>query len=489
MYDELEESEFDELSKQIRNATSPAQIKALGRKIPMSSAAVRRWDNNSSDVMKSLIEASFRQNPQALQRLLSTGNATLTHTQDKGKWGTEFPRLLMEVREELRNSTDGKTANPTESRGNVQQQTEQRIAKSFSVEEAAEVKPQPQVVTQEDTNNVYKVPEIGTDVLRVDPNHPVARLARDFTAMERHDRVVMLARNFSNIVDQAVQEKVQENMDAISEEMSKEEPDRAELARLYERAMVLNDSVKGRRAVMQDKTVQQIFQQMRDEIESYMEMTPEELDEDYGEGRGEYILNAYQKVLDNWEALLDEACILIEGTENVRIVTNRHAYNTGTSTETVTGGTIEESTQDADDEEANFGDDEDGNRVDGNGGWSFKVRFVDPRTSLSRGVKRVLAGIKREGINGEPEVDDLGNIRYVNEEFAHAALINELSGMISPEDFSVKNDDGTFSFPALEKVAKKYPWANQVINALQAEPTLISSFYADFRKDCIPYWM
>lgn len=370
-----------------------------------------------------------------------------------------------------------------------QQQTEQRIAKSFSVEEAAEVKPQPQVVTQEDTNNVYKVPEIGTDVLRVDPNNPVARLARDFTAMERHDRVVMLARNFSNIIDQAVQEKVQENTDAISEEMSKEEPDRAELARLYERAIVLNDSVKGRRAVMQDKTVQQIFQQMREEIESYMEMTPEELDEDYGEGRGEYILNAYQKVLDNWDALLDEACIIIEGTENVRVVTNRHAYNTGTSTETVTGGTMEESTQDADDEEANFGDDEDGNRVDGNGGWSFKVRFVDPRTSLSRGVKRVLAGIKKEGINGEPEVDDLGNIRYVNEEFAHAALINELSGMISPEDFSVKNDDGTFSFPALEKVAEKYPWANQVINALQAEPTLISSFYADFRKDFIPYWM
>lgn len=41
-----------------------------------------------------------------------------------------------------------------------QQQTGQRIAKSSSVEEVAEVKPQPQVVTQEDTNNVYKVPEV-----------------------------------------------------------------------------------------------------------------------------------------------------------------------------------------------------------------------------------------------------------------------------------------------------------------------------------------
>ena len=56
----------------------------------------------ASNIMKALLKASFGQNPQAAQRLLDTGNATLTHTQDKGKWGTEFPKLLMEVREELR---------------------------------------------------------------------------------------------------------------------------------------------------------------------------------------------------------------------------------------------------------------------------------------------------------------------------------------------------------------------------------------------------
>ena len=378
---------------------------------------------------------------------------------------------------------------PTNQQQNVAPQ--QRAAKSFSfsVEEATEGKPQPQIVTKEDTNNVYKVPEIGTDVLRVDPNNPVAKLARDFTAIERHDRVVMLARNFSNIVDRAVEEKIQENADAITAEMGKDEPDRAELARLYERALLLNDSVKGRRAIMQDKTVQQIFKEMREEIESYMEMTPEELDEDYGEGQGEYMLQAYQKVLDNWYELLKEACILIESTENVRVVVDRHDYNTGTTTETVTGGTITDSSQDEDTNESEFSDDEDGNRADGNGGWSFKVRFVDPRTSLSRGVKRVLSGIKKEGINGEPEADDLGNIRYLNSETAHAALINHLSSMIDADDFSVKNEDGTFSFPALEKIAEKYSWANQVINALKAEPSLISSFYADFRKDFIPYWI
>ena len=52
--------------------------------------------------MKEIVLASFEQNSKDLETLLSTGDATLTHTQDKGKWGKEFPKILMEVRAELR---------------------------------------------------------------------------------------------------------------------------------------------------------------------------------------------------------------------------------------------------------------------------------------------------------------------------------------------------------------------------------------------------
>jgi hypothetical protein len=52
--------------------------------------------------MKNIIKDSFIENPEALQKLLATGNAELTHTQDNTKWGKEFPKLLMEVRDELR---------------------------------------------------------------------------------------------------------------------------------------------------------------------------------------------------------------------------------------------------------------------------------------------------------------------------------------------------------------------------------------------------
>jgi len=76
-----------------------AEAKNLGRQI--KGLEISKWDKDSSSIMKELLLQSFRQNPEALAKLSATGDAILTHTQDKGKWGTEFPRLLMQVRAEL----------------------------------------------------------------------------------------------------------------------------------------------------------------------------------------------------------------------------------------------------------------------------------------------------------------------------------------------------------------------------------------------------
>ena len=82
------------------------------------------WDHNSSRIMKELITASFEQNPNALQRLLSTGNAELTHKfrgieQDGGR----FSKLLMEVRNELRDKYQQKTG--------ISQERQQQIEELF----------------------------------------------------------------------------------------------------------------------------------------------------------------------------------------------------------------------------------------------------------------------------------------------------------------------------------------------------------------------
>jgi predicted NAD-dependent protein-ADP-ribosyltransferase YbiA (DUF1768 family) len=98
------------LYNQLKN-TNGSQAKSIGKNI--RSLNIQDWDANSSRIMKELLKQSFEQNPDALAKLLATGNATLTHTQDRGKWATEFPRLLMEVREELSPSQPQAAAGPT----------------------------------------------------------------------------------------------------------------------------------------------------------------------------------------------------------------------------------------------------------------------------------------------------------------------------------------------------------------------------------------
>ena len=134
-YAKLSYSNMDRLQKakvatHILNARTGAEAKNYGGRFWIKEFDDATWDKESSKVMKPLLIKSFKQNPQALQRLLATGNATLTHTQGKGKWDTEFPRLLMEVREELRKEN---TINQGNSSSNKKQtgSSNQKVSEQF----------------------------------------------------------------------------------------------------------------------------------------------------------------------------------------------------------------------------------------------------------------------------------------------------------------------------------------------------------------------
>lgn len=103
VFSSMSDDEKEDIRKQLEIA-SGSQARSIGREIKDLNTVF--WDKASSDVMRDLLLESFSQNPEALNRLLSTGDVTLTHTQDKGKWGTEFPKILMEVRELLRNRSN-----------------------------------------------------------------------------------------------------------------------------------------------------------------------------------------------------------------------------------------------------------------------------------------------------------------------------------------------------------------------------------------------
>jgi predicted NAD-dependent protein-ADP-ribosyltransferase YbiA (DUF1768 family) len=93
------------IAKQILRTTDGATLRRLGKSFENFDSS--EWDNDASNVMYSFIKKSFEQNPEALQKLLATGNAELTHTykgieQDKGR----FSKVLMGVRSELSATKD-----------------------------------------------------------------------------------------------------------------------------------------------------------------------------------------------------------------------------------------------------------------------------------------------------------------------------------------------------------------------------------------------
>ena len=83
----------------ILESADPKEAKSLGRQVRGLDAGA--WDAVSADVMEQGIRLSFQANPSAKAALLGTGNAMLTHDQDKGRWGRDFPRILMKIRSEF----------------------------------------------------------------------------------------------------------------------------------------------------------------------------------------------------------------------------------------------------------------------------------------------------------------------------------------------------------------------------------------------------
>ena len=122
-----EEAENNEIQKAILSGRwqsereDGAAVKRLGNKIKNLNQPA--WNRDRQAIMKELIKMSFQQNPQALQRLLATGDAVLTHNRESSEsiWRTEFPRILMEVREELKRAHGTTLGQRVATQGTTQQ--------------------------------------------------------------------------------------------------------------------------------------------------------------------------------------------------------------------------------------------------------------------------------------------------------------------------------------------------------------------------------
>lgn len=104
-YTDMMAEERDQWFKSIQNAATSAEAKRLGGEVPKLDVA--DWNTYKYEILKDLIKASFEQDKTARNRLLSTGNTKLTHARGGKEYSREFPRILMEVRDELRAEQNG----------------------------------------------------------------------------------------------------------------------------------------------------------------------------------------------------------------------------------------------------------------------------------------------------------------------------------------------------------------------------------------------
>lgn len=93
-----------EVATKIMLSNNSGEIKQLGRSVPMTAEQIAKWNRLSTDLMYRLMKASFMQNASAKQLLLSTGDAVLTHKNERGQEqdGGRFSKLLMQIRDEIR---------------------------------------------------------------------------------------------------------------------------------------------------------------------------------------------------------------------------------------------------------------------------------------------------------------------------------------------------------------------------------------------------
>ena len=94
-YQSLKSGQFDKTTYDNPN-WKKGSVKITGTK------KAKTEDNWNMDLMEDLIRLSFDQNPEAQQALRNTGNARLTHNQDKGIWKNRFPAILTKLRKEYR---------------------------------------------------------------------------------------------------------------------------------------------------------------------------------------------------------------------------------------------------------------------------------------------------------------------------------------------------------------------------------------------------
>lgn len=344
----------------------------------------------------------------------------------------------------------------------------------------------------EDFSYLDETPSSSFDTPRVTSVEEQQKVDLLFDPKTRRDRVTLIARFFSNEVDNALQEMT----DSLKERI-----DDASGVEKEELQTELNSL--DRFSAIKECTPAGIFKRVANIFTSYVQDTEEgriqqelnkinaeenalieagEIDEserfsdeeklEAAKKKAAYKNQEYKKIVDDpsvYKALAEEASTLLVMTEGIRLDPNYIAPADANLNDDDPDGNSE-----VDNEAEDWGQEE-----AYKDGWMTNFRQVSSQESLSQAVRKVIRQVPKLDYEGMYEEDDLGFTKYLDADYVHATLIDKLRNMINSDDM----------IPLLENAAKIKPWVNQIIELLQGDETLFSQFYQDFRKDFIPYWI
>lgn len=313
-----------------------------------------------------------------------------------------------------------------------------------------------------------------------------------FDPKTRRDRVTLIARFFSNEVDNALQEmtdslkgRIDDASGVEKEELQTElnSLDRFSVIKKYTPAGIFKRVANIFNSYVQDTEEGRIQQELgKINAEENALIEAGEIDEserfsdeeklEAAKKKAAYKNQEYKKIVDDpsvYKALAEEASTLLVMTEGIRLDPNYIAPADANLNDDDPDGNSE-----VDDEAEDWRQEE-----TYKDGWMTNFRQVSSQESLSQAVRKVIRQVPKLDYEGMYEEDDLGFTKYLDADYVHATLIDKLRNMINSDDM----------IPLLENAAKIKPWVNQIIELLQGDETLFSQFYQDFRKDFIPYWI
>jgi hypothetical protein len=303
-----------------------------------------------------------------------------------------------------------------------------------------------------------------------------------FDPRTRRDRVTLIARFFSNEVDNALQEmtdslkrRIDDASGVEKEELQAElnSLDRFSAIKKYTPAGIFKRVANIFNSYVQD-TEEGRIQQELNAINSMRgaDKFSDEQKLEAAKKKAAYKNQEYKKIVDDpyvYKALAEEASTLLVMTEGIRIDPNYIAPADANLNDDDPDGNseVDNEAEDWRQEEA-YKD-----------GWMTNFRQVSSHESLSQAVRKVIRQVPKLDYRGKYEKDDLGFTRYLDADYVHATFIDKLRNMINSDDM----------LPLMQDLQRIKPWVKQVTKLLQGDETLFSQFYQDSRKDFIPYWI